>query len=194
MVLTETKRHAFCQTGNFVTRAEGDNLYIEGYFATFKGEYRMWSGAVERIDPHAFDETLGDDIRALINHDTTLVLGRTTAGTLKLKVDDVGLWGSILVNRADQDAMNAYERVKRGDVSQCSFGFEILDQLIQDLPDGQTVFTLCKVKLYEVSVVTFPAYEDTAVSARKADLENHRQQKLAHWRKSAKERLNGGKT
>ena len=75
-------RQAISRSGDFKTRAADGNLYIEGYFATFTGEYRMWDKAIERIDRGAFDGTLGDDIRALVNHDTTIVLGRTTAGTL----------------------------------------------------------------------------------------------------------------
>ena len=115
------ERTALVRDGKFTTRAEDGNLYIEGYFAVFGSEYRMWENAIETIDEDAFNETVDGDVRALVNHDSTLVLGRTTAGTLTLRVDRTGLWGSILINRSDQDAMNLYERVKRGDVSQCSF-------------------------------------------------------------------------
>mgnify|MGYP004644048747 FL=1 len=185
------ERQAICRNGDFKTRAADGNLYIEGYFATFTGEYRMLDKAVERIDREAFDGTLGDDIRALVNHDTTIVLGRTTSGTLTLRVDDIGLWGSILVNQADQDAMNAYERVKRGDVSQCSFGFDTLSEETEIRPDGTTVWTLKKVKLYEVSVVTFPAYEDTMVEARRKDLEKINERKLEQWRADALKKVKG---
>lgn len=178
------QRTAFAQSGQFKTRAEDGNLYIEGYFAVFGSEYQMWEGAVETIAEDAFSETLGDDIRALVNHDSTLVLGRTTANTLTLKTDATGLWGSITVNTQDQDAINLYERVKRGDVSQCSFGFDILDQSVEEREDGVTVWTLKRVKLYEVSVVTFPAYEDTAVQARK-----HEYQEI-----QKREKSNGAKT
>lgn len=82
----------------------------------------MGDGFTEQIDPHAFDDQLGGDVRALIDHDTRLVLGRTCAGTLTLRVDEHGLWGSIAVNEGDQDALNLYARVQRGDVSQCSIG------------------------------------------------------------------------
>lgn len=78
----------------------------------------MGDGFTEQIDPHAFDDQLGGDVRALIDHDTRLVLGRTCAGTLTLRVDEHGLWGSIAVNEGDQDALNLYARVQRGDVSQ----------------------------------------------------------------------------
>ena len=163
------ERTALVRDGKFTTRAEDGNLYIEGYFAVFGSEYRMWENAIETIDEDAFNETVDGDVRALVNHDSTLVLGRTTAGTLTLRVDRTGLWGSILINQSDQDAMNLYERVKRGDVSQCSFGFDILDQSTEVMENGTTVWRLKKVELYEVSVVTFPAYEDTSVIARKKD-------------------------
>ena len=127
-------------------------------------------GATESVDPHAFDDALTDDIRALIDHDTRLVLGRTTAGTLTLRVDENGLFGSILINEDDQDAMNLYARIQRGDVSQCSFGFDILDESTEESRDENGKYTvhwtIKKVKLYEVSAVTFPAYEQTSINAR----------------------------
>ena len=113
------------------TRAEPDgqdDMCIEGYFAVFGQETELWPGAFEEIAPGAFDNTLGNDIRALINHDTTFVLGRNKAGTLELKADSHGLWGRVKINPNDTDAVNVYERVKRGDVDQCSFGFNILQE------------------------------------------------------------------
>lgn len=187
------ERTAICRDGKFQTRADDGNLYIEGYFAVFGSEYRMWENAIETIDEDAFDGTLGDDIRALVNHDSTLVLGRTTAGTLTLRVDKTGLWGSIRVNQADQDAMNLYERVKRGDVSQCSFGFDIIDQTTEVLENGTTQWKLRKVKLYEVSVVTFPAYEDTSVQARRRDYEAIQKKGSDTWRAEMRARLKGEK-
>lgn len=151
----------------------------------------MWENAIETIDEDAFNDTLGNDIRALVNHDSTLVLGRTTAGTLILRVDQVGLWGSITVNQADQDAMNLYERVRRGDVTQCSFGFDIIDQSTEVMENGTTVWKLRKVKLYEVSVVTFPAYEDTSVQARKKDYEAIQTRRKEQWRARMLTRLKG---
>lgn len=185
------ERTALVRDGKFSTRAEDGNLYIEGYFAVFGSEYRMWENAIETIDEDAFDDTLDGDIRALVNHDSTLVLGRTTAGTLALQVDHVGLWGSIMINQADQDAVNLYERVRRGDVSQCSFGFDIVDQSTEVMENGTTVWKLNKVKLYEVSVVTFPAYEDTAVIARKKDYDELHRRKKEQWRAKMLARLKG---
>ena len=176
------RRTMLTRASEFQTREDGDDLWIEGYFSTFEGEYVMGDWGVERVDPHAFDETVMDDIRALINHDTTLVLGRTSAKTLELSIDSHGLYGRVKINRADQDAMNCYERVKRGDVNQCSFGFDILKEKDERLPDGRVRWTLLRVKLYEVSVCTFPAYEDTAVVARAQDLEALRERELDAWR------------
>ena len=175
---------------NFKTRDANGKLYIEGYFAVFDSPYLLWDGAVEVVKPGAFEGVLTQDVRALVNHDTTLVMGRTTAGTLLLKQDETGLWGQIEVNRDDTDAMNLYARVQRGDVSQCSFGFDIERETFVDLGDGRCRWEIEKVNpLYEVSVCTFPAYEATSVSARKQQLETIRQRETQVWRENMKKRL-----
>jgi HK97 family phage prohead protease len=163
--------------------------YIEGYFATFSGVYELWPGATESIDPHAFDDALAGDIRALIDHEPRLVLGRNKAGTLELKADARGLWGRIKVNQADTDAMNLYARVERGDVDQASFGFDILEEDTEYRDDGTIHWTILKVKLHEVSCVTFPAYEDTSISARKKDYDQIKTRQFQKWRLKMKERL-----
>ena len=177
----------------FETREDGDQLHIEGYFAVFNSNYEIAPGMSESIAPGAFSRTLqGGDIRALINHDTTLVLGRTKAHTLELREDTRGLWGSIAINPNDGDAMNLYERVKRGDVDQCSFGFMIVSEESDFREDGTVHWTIKDVDLFEVSACTFPAYEETSLSARtreRAELESHR---LAVWKDQAKNKLHGG--
>lgn len=165
---------------------------IAGYFAVFNAETELWAGAYESIDPGAFDETLGNDIRALTNHDTTLVLGRNKARTLKLTADTHGLYGEIEINEKDTDAMNLYERVKRGDVDQCSFGFDILDEETEWRDDGTVKWTIRKVYLYEVSVCTFPAYEDTGVQARHREVEQYREKQIEQWRHNSLGKLKGG--
>lgn len=175
---------------NFTTRSdEAGDKYISGYFSVFNSNYEIWPGATESVAPTAFDGALNDDIRCLTDHDTRLVLGRTTAGTLTLRTDDHGLWGEVKINPNDQDAVNLYERVKRGDISNCSFGFDILDEEFTDLGDGNVHWTIKKVKLYEVSVVTFPAYEDTAVSARKNDLKEIEKRKVEALKNKLTERM-----
>ena len=189
------KRTAITRDGEFLTRAEDGKRYIEGYFAKFGARYQLWGDAYETVDAGAFHLERDRDVRALTNHDTTLVLGRTTAGTLELRVDDVGLWGRIEVNENDQDAVNSWERVNRRDVTQCSFGFDILDESQEYRQDeGQTVFHLRDVMLYEVSICTFPAYEDTGVAARKAELAEARKRKNEVWRREQLARLKGENT
>ena len=189
--MSNWKRTGIVRGADFQTREADGRLYIDGYFAVFNSEYWLWDGAYETIDPGAFSLETDTDIRALTNHDTTLVLGRTVAGTLQLRVDDKGLLGTILINVNDQDAVNLYERVKRGDVSQCSFGFDILQEAVEYRDDGITCWHLQRVKLYEVSVCTFPAYEATAVQARKAELEHVRERKIEAWRAEALARVRG---
>ena len=161
------------------TRAEENNdMFIEGYFIVYNQETELWPGYFEKVDPAACNNTLGNDIRALINHDTTLVIGRNKSGTLTLKNDGHGLWGSNKVNSNDSDAVNLYERVKRGDVSQCSFGFNITAEEDEWRDDGTLHTTLKEIDLHEVSVCTFPAYEETGVQARQRDLEQHKEKQL----------------
>lgn len=173
------------------TRAIDDNnMVIEGYFVVFNSPTELWPGAMEEIAPGALDNTLSNDVRALINHDTTLVLGRNKAGTLDLKVDSRGLWGSIKINPNDTDAVNLYERVKRGDVDQCSFGFNVVSEETDWRDDGSVKWTITCVDLHEVSVCTFPAYEDTGVAARSKELEQHKEKQLEVRKSKLKERLN----
>ena len=185
------KRTSIVRDANFQTREADGNLIIDGYFALFNSEYWVLSNAFETIDPGAFNLEADADVRALTNHDTTLVLGRTTAGTLQLRTDENGLFGSVLINPNDQDAVNLYERVKRGDVSQCSFGFDILDESKELRDDGTVVWHLRQVRLHEVSVCTFPAYKDTAVQARTSELENERARNMEIWRADALARIRG---
>lgn len=177
----------------FRTRDDGDDLIIEGYFAVFDSPYVLWDGATEIVKPGAFTGCLSGDIRALIDHDTRLVLGRTKAGTLTLREDARGLYGTIKINRDDADAMSLYARVQRGDVDQCSFGFDIEEETFVDLGGGQCRWEINKVNpLYEVSVVTYPAYEETAVKARHADLAEIKRRQAEAWKTKMKTRLTGG--
>ena len=174
----------------FETR-EDDNgqLVISGYFSVFNSIYEIGPGMTESVAPGTFLSSLSGDVRALTNHDSTLVLGRTTAGTLKLREDDVGLWGDVIINPKDSDAVNTYERVKRGDVSQCSFGFRIIKEDTEVKDDGSVHWTIRDVELYEVSVCTFPAYEATNVQARSEQLAEIRARETEAWKNKQKERL-----
>lgn len=178
-------------SSSFSTRAEGDDLYIEGYFSVFNEKYQICDNATETIAQGAFDNALSGDVRALINHDSTLVLGRTKAGTLELKQDSRGLWGKVKINPNDSDAMNLYERVKRGDVDQCSFGFNITDEETEFRDDGSIEWTIKGVELFEVSVCTFPAYEATSVSAREKDFADIKAKRREVWQQKMRQKLRG---
>lgn len=154
-------------------------------FVVFGDTYDMGWGAFERIDPHAFDNTLTGDIRALVDHETSMVLGRTKAGTLRLYVDEYALRGEIDINPEDSAAMDLYARVKRGDVSQCSFGFDIIREEREELPEG-VMFVIREVKLWEVSIVTFPAYEATKAEARSSE---GAARAVEAWKTRIKERI-----
>ena len=177
----------------FETREENDEMIIEGYFAVFNSNYEIWPGMSESIAPGAFKNALAGDIRALINHDTTLVLGRTAAKTLEVSEDERGLWGRIRINPKDSDAVNLYERVKRGDVSQCSIGFDIEKEETEFLENGDIHWTIKEINpLYEVSCCTFPAYESTNIDARTRQRDDILKRKNEAWKKTMKGRLKNG--
>lgn len=176
----------------FQTREDGNNLSIEGYFAVFNSNYDIAPGLSESIAPGAFTSSMSGDIRALINHDTTLVLGRTKAGTLTLREDAHGLWGHVDINPNDVDAMNLYERVKRGDVDQCSIGFDIRSEDTDIREDGSIHWTLKDVDLWEVSCCTFPAYQETNIAARANERDTILKRQAEAWREKMKGALHHG--
>ena len=146
------------------TREEGKAQRIVGHAAVFNvvagnGWFK------EQVAPGAFKSSIEqDDIRALFNHDPNYVLGRNKAGTLDLREDDKGLW--IEIEPPDtQFARDLKVSIERGDITQMSFGFEILKE---DREKGEgkdpDLFTLREVKLWDVSPVTFPFYSQTDVS------------------------------
>ncbi len=163
---------------------ERDNSpVIEGFFAVYDEVYEIYDGVSERIDPHAFDDTLkSDDIRALVNHDSTKVIGRRTAGTLELEARNDGLWGRVHINPDDPDGRSIWQKVKRGDVSQCSIGFDILKEEMQKLENGARIFLLKQIRLWEVSVCTFPAYTSTQVEARSRRIEDVKKRLFDAWK------------
>lgn len=150
-----------------VREADGDEMMLEGYAAVYNSETDLGHFR-EVIKPGAFDDVLNNDVRALINHDPNLILGRTTNGTLELSVDERGL--KYKVKLGDQQyAKDFYESVKRGDISQSSFAFTI-DK--QSWNEERTVRSVDKVRqLLDVSPVTYPAYAAATVQARDQQLE-----------------------
>lgn len=171
-------------------RDDNEELRIEGYFVVYDDETMLWDGVYEKIDRNAFEGELDKDIRALAGHDREKVLGRVKNNTLTLRSDEKGLWGSILINRDDPEAFSLYQKVKRGDIDQCSFGFIPTEEERESRSNGE-LFIVKRCKLIEVSVVAFPAYENTSVSARKKAFEEEEKKKSVMRKKEElKERMN----
>lgn len=120
----------------------------------------------ERIAPGAFTRSIGeDDVRALWNHDANIVLGRNKANTLSLREDETGLYCEITPPDTQQ-ARDLMASMKRGDITQMSFGFSVRSHQIDRDAEGNITRTLKDVKLYDVSPVTYPAYTQTDVAVR----------------------------
>jgi len=147
-------------------RLSGVDKKIIGYAAVYNRASEDLGGFIEYVRPGAFDRSLKSkpDVRALINHDSTLILGRTLSGTLLLESDATGL--KITIDPPDtQYAQDLLAVMARGDVSQMSFAFtSTLDDWA--MVDGQRTRSLLDLDLVDVSVVTYPAYPDTSVAAR----------------------------
>ena len=154
---------------NMEVRAQGEKPQIVGHAAVFNRDSELIGGMfIERIAPGAFAESLGkpDDVRALINHDPNLLLARNISGTLTLREDEQGLHVTIDPPNTTY-ANDLLESAKRGDISQMSFGFQtIVDSWTRGENGAPDVRTLRKVRLFDVSPVTFPAYPDTDVAVR----------------------------
>lgn len=153
------------ETRYFDVRATGgENRTVEGYAAVFGQKSLLLYGEFkEQIERGAFVDSLTDDVRMIWNHDTNIVLGRTKSGTLRLAEDAHGLR---FENDMPENRPELTESIRRGDVDQMSFGFDVLDSEWGRDDDGVLLRTVRKVKLYEISPVTFPAYPQTQVAQR----------------------------
>jgi HK97 family phage prohead protease len=140
--------------------------HFEGYAIVFNVKSEDLGGFREIIMPEAVARTLreGLDVRALVDHDSSKVIGRTSAGTLALTVDRHGLKVSIDPPKTSI-ARDLVESVRRGDISGMSFSFRTLDDQWR-MEDGLPIREVTDMRIREVSVVTFPAYSATEISAR----------------------------
>jgi len=136
-----------------------------GYAALFNSPAQIGDYFEESIARGAFSETLkNSDVRALINHDTGRVIGRSTAGTLRMKEDDKGL--HVEIDLPDtSDGRDLAVQLQRGDISGMSFGFRVTHDE-WDMTGDMPTRTIHAVELYEVSAVAFPAYDDTELALR----------------------------
>ncbi len=147
-----------------------DNRTIEGYAMKFNSLSRDLGGFKEIISPQALDTTDLSDVRCFVDHDSSMVLGRTSSQTLELEVDDVGLYFRCQLPNTSY-ANDLYESIKRGDINECSFGFAVKDDSqTWENQDGMYIRNLNKIdELFEISIVSIPAYEGTdAVLAQRS--------------------------
>lgn len=149
-------------------RAEIQGNTLIGHAAVF-GQMAPMAGGYEQMGPEAFDQALKapeTDVRSLLNHNPTLVLGRQSAGTLRLSTDKEGLRFEVDLPETSY-AADLKELVRRGDVTGASFGFIPGEDSVGRAPDGKQVRTHTSVaRLLDVSPVTWPAYEGATVALR----------------------------
>lgn len=138
---------------------------IEGYFVVFNQPIKIYDNVYEEISPRAISK-YQDNIKALYNHNHDIVLGTVRSNSLKLEKTETGLWGTITINKNDKAALSVYARVKRGDISGCSFGFRNAKEQHRTEGDKE-IFTIIEMELFEVSPCVFPAYPQTIITARK---------------------------
>jgi len=146
-------------------RAEGDTISVSGYAAVFNSETIIGGKYREQIAPGAFTNAIGrDDVMFLINHDG-LPMARTKSGTLTLAEDERGLYMSAELDSSDPDVRAIVPKMKRGDLDKMSFAFSPEVQSWDDSGD-MPLRTIRQASLYDVSIVTYPAYQDTDIGLR----------------------------
>lgn len=162
------------------SQEDSDKMVIEGYAL----KYNTWSedlgGFVETISPEALDKTDLSDVRCLVDHIPSQIIGRTTAGTLELTKDEVGLKYRCTLPNTNY-AKDLYENMRVGNINQCSFGFILSDdgdEMRFDKNNNIYQRTLKNIsQLTDVSVVTYPAYKDTDVAPALRSIEKIEQEK-----------------
>ncbi len=171
--MSEMERRAFRLPIELRAEDGGDGLpSIRGHAAVFNQKSEDLGGFREIIMPGAFDSALdrGDDVRALVDHDPSKIIGRAKAGTLTLNTDSKGL--RVKIMPPDTTVGNdIVESIRRGDVDSMSFGFRTLSDNWRT-EDGEEIRELVDLELFDVSPVSFPAYPQTDVAVRS----------LADWR------------
>lgn len=184
----DIERRILCKEVRLNDGGEGDRPRITGYAALFNVLSEDLGGFREQLSTGAFAGALDDDVRALINHDANLVLGRNKAGTMVLREDAAGLFVEITPpdTNAARDLM---ELMRRGDVTQMSFAFAVAreDQTWTRDGTGPWLRTIKRVqRLFDVSVVTYPAYPQTSAAARALrDMQDNATEAARHMQRLA---------
>lgn len=180
------------RTADNIVAKDDEKMIVEGYALRFNTESHLLGEFVETISPGALENADLTDVRCLIDHNSSYVLGRTVADTLSLTVDDKGLYFRCQLPNTTY-ARDLYENIKLGNVNQCSFGFSIEEDgdTFERRSDGLFKRTVNKIKaLFDVSIVTYPAYEETDVapalrSIKKIKDEELEQRRLKEQAKAA---------
>lgn len=159
-----------------------DDRLIRGYPVVFNVLSEDLGGFKERILPAAVNRSMSADVMALVDHDTAKVLGRTRAGTLTMRKDSHGLKVTIEPDLQISYASDIVRAVARGDITGMSFGFRVLDDKWHK-EDGKPVRDILDMDILEVSVVTFPAYQETDVGVAHRALKFFQEQSSVYeWR------------
>lgn len=168
------------------SKTDGANRVITGYAIKFNQRSKRLGNYYESIDRHALDGVDLTDVKCLIDHDYSKILGRTKAGTLTLTVDDIGLKFEVILANVTY-ANDLYQSIERQDVNECSFGFTVDEsnrtaQEVSRLTDGSYLRTVKKIKeLREISIVTLPAYGNTSAEIKRdyeSAVQQHEMNKL----------------
>ena len=173
-----------------IKAVDDEKQIVEGYALRFNKLSNDLGGFVEEISPEALKEADLSDVRCLIDHDSSKVLGRTTSETLELNVDDEGLYFRCQLPNTTY-AKDLYENIRLGNISNCSFGFILDDEdgdSFEKREDGLFKRTLRKIRsLFDVSIVTYPAYNDTDVAPALRSIEAIKESEQAEVRKAQQE-------
>ena len=181
---TETREIRFTKGGEIRLHTEGTTQKITGYAAVFDSLSEDLGGFRETIAPGTFKRALSEhqDVRALVDHDSSKIIGRTEAGTMTLVEDDKGL--KYEIDPADTTAgRDILVSIKRGDVSGSSFAFTVVANGDNwNTVDGEEIRELTDVDLFDVGPVAFPAYPATVTEASFRSLRNHMRPNLERFR------------
>ncbi|RIO25441.1 HK97 family phage prohead protease [Staphylococcus saprophyticus] len=173
-----------------IKAVDDEQMIVEGYALRFNTLSNDLGGFVETISPEALKEADLSDVRCLIDHDSSKVLGRTVSETLELKVDDEGLYFRCQLPNTSY-SKDLYENIRLGNINQCSFGFILSEDdgdSFEKREDGLFKRTIRKIKsLFDVSIVTYPAYNDTDVAPALRSIEAIKESEQEEVRKAQQE-------